>query len=697
MTFNDITLKKRLQILAQNKSNCSNIQKAQIQAEAMRLGFIFTVEALDYIDLDIYSSTFGYLNHLVGGDNIYQPFYPNFPQEVIDQSESDLFWNNFVHYLTAGQWRPDYSPSTRLPVFESVNFKTIGLAHESALTEIYSSIVTANIALPETDTKILDYFLKNWDQKKLLEITPKPIPFKEISSFVVKTAFDLGYLELCDSQIRTATDALRVATGFSGGDISLAKNAKFKLSNKQKKFIVNLLEVVINKDEIAKHQNKWVRLFHCLHIGTFKNATKSNQIAKQTRETKLSNSYNSAVEKAIIDKDVFKIADLADKNAGDIIRRLDKILRQQNNLASTDYLLEKIINKTVNTRVLIQAYNHFLNRDQSRLVISKSGASQAKILPAADGSIDTKCLENITQTLKEMIRANIETKSKEKIFVDTSLKLIPMPTSMRNISDGLLNLPRGARLEIFNDSNDSKTIDNSSKNGFLSFLNSNKISQPQVLRFFIWWTSSTDEAHSDLDLSSGMLDDKYNFVSQVSYTNLKNNFAYHSGDLTSVKSKDTGSCEFIDIDLTKIPSNVRYLTLDVRKFGGDILRPLTGWMMRQEVGNFGELFDPKTVQNCIALGDFQTKLACLFDLVEKKMIWMDINGSFEASTQNSLENNTASIRDFIQNFAQNKPISIYDFISLKFAQNLTENQGEATLVYDLKSLQNFQQIIDLID
>jgi stress response protein SCP2 len=680
MNYNEITLQKRLQIFNDKLSDYSITQKDQIQLEVMSLGYVFSQKAIDYVDYDIYKSTLNFLRKLKGSDKVFQPLSLDFLQEVIDQDSMQIVTKNIEQPILKN------TENT-----EDTKYQMIDLADSNTINEIYSSIVCSNISLNTNDSEILIFLLNNLSENTLNNLTPKPIPFKELSCLVVAEAFKLDYTNLYQSQIRTATDVLRVATAFSKGDISLATNTKFKLSNKERRFIVTNLEPIINQDEIAKNQNKWIHLFHTLHIGTYKEAVKCNQIAKLCRETRLSNSYNSNIESAISNKDVSKIIELVDENSGDIIRRLDKIFRDgiSSNTKNTndfhdlsDTLLNKLINKSINTRVLIQAYNHFLNRgSNTRLALAKSIKTKAKILPNLN-SLDKVMQDNILDTLKEMIKNNVKSdvigsfSNQKKIYIDERLKDVPMPTSMRNLSSGIMSLPRGARLPMF----EHKT-------------------KYKILRFFIWWTCEKDCDHSDLDLSSLMLNKNFEFVSQVSYTNLKNDFAYHSGDITHVADVQKGACEFIDIDLSKIPKDVQYLSLDIRQYSGIIKNSLAGWMERDEVGNINDVFEPQTVKNLVQVSEERnSKILCLFDLYNEQMIWTDVDGSVgKRVTINSLSHNTATATDLIKYFASNKHLSIYDFLELKFKDRQTDDIKQAQIIYSLDTLKQFQTIIDFID
>lgn len=44
--------------------------------------------------------------------------YPNFPQQVADASDAELFINAVIHYISMGSWTPEYEKAPRLPLLE---------------------------------------------------------------------------------------------------------------------------------------------------------------------------------------------------------------------------------------------------------------------------------------------------------------------------------------------------------------------------------------------------------------------------------------------------------------------------------------------------------------------------------------------------------------------------------------------------
>ena len=65
---------------------------------------------------------------------------------------------------------------------------------------------------------------------------------------------------------------MRLAVSFSGGDLSLAENTDFKLSNGQRRLIMALLDNVKSSmgEDMLRNKEAWLRLSKTLHIGAYK-------------------------------------------------------------------------------------------------------------------------------------------------------------------------------------------------------------------------------------------------------------------------------------------------------------------------------------------------------------------------------------------------------------------------------------------
>jgi hypothetical protein len=101
---------------------------------------------------------------------------------------------------------------------------------------------------------------------------------------------------------------------------------------------------------------------------------------------------------------------------------------------------------------------------------------------------------------------------------------------------------------------------------------------------------------------------------------------YHSGDITSAPD---GACEFIDLEMPSlIKSGGRYVVMTVNSYTHQAIKDLAecrAGMMLREKPDSGEVFEPSTILNAIDVtADSQAFIPMVIDVVERKMIWMDI-------------------------------------------------------------------------
>ncbi len=674
MNLQTISIKKLNAIYVSQKDtkvvDIDDTTKLQLQIEAMKLGFIFTDEALIALsqNLNEYSNIFETLSELVGANKVWKPFYQNFPNEVFEMSDIQLYSNAITHYMTAGVWRLEEKSSKKIPTFEKVNFKKIGVSYENDINQLLKSIVNSNGSITEFDKQVIVYAVKNCDKSWMDEIN---IKFKETLCFFTALLFKEGIILQTYPSIKTATDVLRIAAYFSDGDITLAKKTIFKLKNSERKFIAKLLETVVREEEVAKFKSEWIHLFHHLHIGSYAWAKKTNLVAKKLREEKI-RTLNSNIEIALKQKDHKTLFELLPKNMGDFGRRLDHIMRTVDASFLTEFVAPENIAK-VDTRVLVQMLSHFRFRNEKkiRVVMPKGETKKAHVLP-----IQEKMPEGIIQIVTSYIEKELKRRFKEKsklgnVFIGEVLKKAPIPMQMRTASDGLFVMQRGTRLPLDKDKS--------------------------ILRFFIHWIGS------DIDLSACFLREDLSHHSTVAYYDLRSMNgikAASSGDITNAPAPN-GACEFIDIDLDSITDkNIRYVAMDVRVYrGGTFVEQSAnaGWMMRDSLAaQRSEIFDAKTLEQRITLSGKTQTVVALFDLHEREVIWLDMEGQSNTfNGGNNVASNKASLKQIAEIAIKSKNLSLYDLLKLHAESrgNVVDKIEDADVIYDKEWIFRYTDVL----
>ena len=671
LTGLEILLKKQRKVIVGrgfggNRKDLKDPRALALQAEVMRLGFIMEDDLLaaasklsDAKIGDLYVEVVTILSKLVGSDVAWTPFYPNFPEQVMEVSDLELFVNAIIHYWSAGKWRPDFEKASRLPAFEDVKFKKLGLGSDDDVLTVFTSILASNSSVSDYDKEIVEHITSTRSEAELIKALPAQIPFKEQLCGFVSLCIQKNYTALGMASLKTATDILRVVTHLSGGDISLADNTKFKsLGRALRRDLMVQLEKVINEDDIARHKGRWIRLAHSLHVGEYaKIAPKAFSILRNARTKGFKfRSFDSKVEAAIASGSSADIVNLLVTRPGNFARRLDHIMRmfskqKANGIASA---FVGVADK-VDTRVLLQLYGHFKSRTtdtDSRLVFPKGSVAKALVLKntlKAQGKKATKTLMDGIETVLSTRFSALPDMG--KVFIDPAMKGCPVPLSLRSASDSLDVVGRGTQFPL---------------------------TDKGTLRLFIYWKGQ------DIDLSAAAWNEDFTQQWNVSYTNLREKGinSCHSGDIVHAPR---GAAEFIDIDIkSALRVGARYVIMQVYVFSGPTFDEheicYAGWMTRDKPDE-NQIYDPKTVEQKIDVkSKSRTAIPVVFDLKERKAIWLDVATKDRGLGRmvNSFETNRATILDLVKGALSldNKP-TLYDLFTFHASE-----RGE--IVTDIK-------------
>lgn len=655
--------------LVVNKGKESNpALAATFNTLLMRLGFVATKQLSAVLETRaakdfeaLVNVVMPVLRELKGADASYKPMYPNFPSQVMEASEYELYRNAILHYWSDGQWLPEYQKLAREQKIEVTSLIPLNALDETAFKAIFTRLLGSNESLSEFDKKAVKWFLDTVEDLPY----PESIPFKEnlclLAGYLINDGRDISKI------VKTATDVLRVATYLSGGDVSLATNTKFKsLPRSQRKLLIRALEKVVSEEDIARHRNKWGKLFHNLHVREHSDSLAV--IADKLRNNKRMETFNGKVESLISKKDIQSVVDLLKKRPGDFARRLDHLLRIS---GKKSYIINnfRLVADDVDTRVLLQVLGHLNTREEAtttRTVFPKGNTQKVylvrKNLEALSAQTINKLRSGIEESLTKCFSA---LESLGKVYIDPALTECPIPSGQRSASEGLIQVARGTRLPLPADKN--------------------------TLRFFIYWVGQ------DIDLSASLHDEDFSMQETIAYYNLKNDRygAYHSGDITNAIH---GACEFIDITMDKaLEAGHRYVVMNVRVFRGPSFKEhdicYAGWMTREHPHS-NEIFEPKTVENKInVMSESKSCIPVVFDLLERKAIWTDIatpsyGGGFSrvGLSANNVGNNKGSMEDTLAAVTTMKnKVSLHKLFSLhaKARGKIVSKRDDATTVFSL--------------
>jgi stress response protein SCP2 len=271
-------------------------------------------------------------------------------------------------------------------------------------------------------------------------------------------------------------------------------------------------------------------------------------------------------------------------------------------------------------------------------------------LPELPNTVTSEVVDIINKALVE--RFSVLPKL-GNVYIDPDLKDYLVPFSQRSASKTLRTLVRGSKLKFGSDKD--------------------------TIRFFIWWKdmpkdktskkeyewAGYDSSRVDLDLSAVGFDDNWNHKGHIAFYNLRDNYAVHSGDITSAPN---GASEFIDINIPKaIQNGMRYIVMTVHGFTEqdfvDLPECFAGFMLRDKPQS-GEIYDPRTVVDRADLtAGNRDSVPLIIDLVDRKVIWCD--AAMDARQRwHTVESTRGSIELLGKAFTNIKKPNLYDLFAL---------------------------------
>ena len=665
------------------------------------LGFTFSkelFEALSHMNRDelkvFYSDLIPALKELVGADVEYNPMYPNFPTQVAEMDGIELFINAIVHYWSFGTLMPEYEKDERLPLIDVNKMALLSTGNHEDLMEIFKNLVASKTSLSAQDKEDVTTIIK--DCADYANYLPDEIPLKENVALIGKLIIEEAPVKSASAiskYFRTATDVLRLVTALSDGDISLAGKTKYRnLKRRERRMILDLLANCGNiTEDLFRYQYEWIRVAEILHpfeynYPRYKNVNKAFDTLRNDKKPLM---FGGKVQAAILRKDMKAAADLLKSRPGEFARQLDKVLRDSDNPA---YILEcfKSVAVEISAPVLLQVRQHFIGRmaetpNPVRVFFPKGNLAKAMSIKNELPAIDKTICQNVAKACRDALIEQYKSKeSLGKVYVDEEFKNYLVPFSQRSASSTNKSVVRGSQLPIKSDAT--------------------------AVRAFIWWTNTSkgngwDAGRVDIDLSAAIYDSDWNYVEHVSYTRLRSGKmkAFHSGDITNGGSLNgKGVAEFIDVDIDAVAENGRYIVYQVYNYTGQHYSSLEncrfGWMEREDVQS-GEIFEPTTVNMVMDVNaEGVTAIPVIFDCVERKFIWCDMNLGIERNHHGgiNLESNISGVTATCYAMTHlNKP-NIYDLAMLNAMARGTvvTDRNEADIIFSNDTTVPFEIVIE---
>lgn len=600
-----------------------------------------------------------------------KPLYQNFPNELIDEDETDdylLTINGYVENhknYNGNQIRLSHA----FPLFKTFPDKIIELGSIEDYIQYYANILNAKSSISSINQTYLKYFIKTADIDTIKSIIPETFTSKEVLSIFAFNILTekIKYKDLVIPHFKTATDILRLASLLSGYDSSLTEKIKFaKFKRPIRKILMEMLNNC-NKYSLAEDMNRnkmlWISLGNILHPGEFKKFKNANYAFDKIRNSKVE-TFNSKFEKAFNEDDINTVLSLLLQRPGEYARRLARVIRKFDD-NRVIYGFGTVANK-VSSQVLLQVRQYFINQkepSETRVFYPMGGISRAYGIDNTQEPIPEDKIDTIINICEEaLINIYKDREPLGKVYVSPEMVNFVVPMSQRSASKTLLSVAKGSRFQI----------DPAAK----------------IIRTFLYWKQDKNSYGVDLDLSAVLYNEDLEFVTDIAYYNTEDSSigCHHSGD---VREAPNGASEYIDLDIVKLrEKGIRYIASTVNSYSSekfcDLPQCFMGIMVRS--GDQGELYDPTTVVNKSDISVAATQcLSTLIDLETMEMIWIDmvIKDNCQFCSSQSKNRNTTYLT--LKNVLSTSKANIYDLavLNAKARGELVDNPEDADIIVSM--------------
>ena len=646
-------------------------------------------------------------------DKNYTVFYKNFPDEVINMSEVDLYINQILHYWIG------YLPSSNENIIKEdvepsklVKARELNLIDDEMIEKLFIDLLSSNVTLSEQyldDVCVLTNNKSIKELEKYMEYIQMKETLTTVSSYILKKE---GVLI---GNFKTATDILRLIAKISGDELN-NKHIHFAyFSRAELSQLMTKLENLQNPmPDIKRYSKPWHTFFklYAKKINFHKYPKVRNAVDM------LFGDISYMTERGKINEKIKRLPIMSEEELdnfvkeyivfyGDYVREILSLLNKakENQYEKLLLGLENCVTK-VNTRILFQLYDRIINlkaKDKTvpRLVNSKGKWRRLK----ESISLSDELLNRVLQIVEDGIKTQLKEKENlGKVFIDEDYKNIMLTTSEKDSNVSLRPMTRGSRIK-FNP-------------------------KAEVLRFFVAWKnldektlkelntaySKLDEktlkeltpmySRVDVDLSALTFNENLEFNDVVAYYNQKKSGFAFSGDITNAPE---GALEYIDVfDLERLKKKEnRYILMQIRSYNGytfeEINSVYAGVMELTSI----EAKEKKNMYSTAITEGFQivsserTTNTILVDLKKFEYIWLDMNmDSYKLDIfQNALNyEEIPYLNDMLRYFSRKQYVTMYDLLKLNADVRgiLTKNKKEADVIFEKVDNKNNLALADIL-
>lgn len=306
-------------------------------------------------------------------DKEYEVFYKNFPKDVMNMEEADIYINQILHYWFGYVPKHEsFKNKKKFEYEESEPAQLVELSHlklvvDSDIEKLFYNLLSSNVTLSSQYLEDV-CFLSNGFSGDELEEYSKNILMKETLTTLSSYVWEKRKILIGDFD--TATDVLRFIAKLSNEELNTKYIHFAYFSRIELDQIIKKLDKIKNSfPDIKRYKKPWHKFFKLnakkINLKKYPNVQKIMNMLFSKFKYETPKGYFDRVRKNISNmsnKDLEKFIGLYLKFSGDYTRQILSLL----NISSKKQYhilidgLKKCM-KDVNTRVLLQLYDRLLN------------------------------------------------------------------------------------------------------------------------------------------------------------------------------------------------------------------------------------------------------------------------------------------------------------------------------------------------
>lgn len=648
-----------------------------------------------------YGETQKQLEAIIGGDHEYHPFYPNFPQEVIEKTSYELFCDQLKHYWTGAiddafglegeyQWTPEgTTPKVKsleehpLKVLETID-KNDEEKIKSEARKVFQSTLRSKNNLSARDLEnIVNEYMKNvpnWTSDVTACENRRTLSYLYATALVHGLQTDKMPSLVTNDYLRIAALVPEIKKGASATEITeLNKKDKFKIGSlprSTRKFIANGINEQKNLEEdIARNKQAWKALFQKVHIGEFTSCERANDVANKIRNNIPLDTFYSRIERAFVQGRYSDAVKMYQSRPGEFIKNFNRMLNvpiedPAQKLAYATQLIDA--SKSVFSRTrpedLVNFISYLKARTREDYMPIHNVKGKMYIANQKYAQIPQSTANTFIKLAEEGIKAQVKTgQSMGKVYIDPVMEKMALPKATTE-TESLQSYTKGSRIPM--EQEDGK---------------------PKSVRFLLWfddpkgngsnkWDNITDISAAFFMKGKGGHLLHCDGQDLAWYQGRKNMFpgCYFSGDY--IGTPDGGATEFIDLDVNALRgAGVAYVMLYVNIYEGAETLSLSktnfGWQERNDLNqkDVEQMSLSAVKQHCILSGDAKGIVPAILDVESGEMIWTD-QLNHKARYQDSMRSVIPNIEAYIDMYGKG------DRVDMKRAAELLVEANGGTIV-----------------